>query len=57
MKKLKWYQYLAIVIAIMALFLLVAGFIGENGVLVYVGIAMIIGGVIPLFTSKEKLKK
>lgn len=56
MNKLKWYQYMAIAIGIMALFFIVAGIIGENGTLIFVGIAMIVGGTIPLFTSKNKAK-
>ncbi len=55
MKNLKWYQYLAIVLAILSLWFIVTGIIGQNGTLVFVGIALIVGGV-QLFRNKDKPK-
>ena len=55
MKNLKWYQYLAIVLAILSLWFIVTGIIGQNGTLVFVGIALIVGGV-QLFRNNDKPK-
>lgn len=56
MKKWKWYQYMSIVICMLGLWNIVAGIVGERGVLVGVGIAIIIGAA-QLFNSKDKKKK
>ncbi len=53
---LKWHQYVAIVLGIVAIWFIVVGAIWENGLLLFVGIAMIVGGVIPLYRSKDKSK-
>jgi len=55
MKKLKWYQYLAIIISVVALWFIIVGIIGQNGVLIFVGVALIITSV-QSFRSKEKPK-
>jgi len=56
MKKLRWYQYVAILISVWGVANVIIGIRGGNGGLIFVGIAMIIGAI-QLFRSKESKPK
>lgn len=56
MRKLKWYQYMAIGIAILGLLLIILGALGGNGTSMAAGIMIDICSI-QLFMSKDKKKK
>ncbi len=56
MRKLRWYQYVAMWLGVVALLFVAVGIVDRIGLLIVVGAAMIVGGVIPLWRSKDKTK-
>jgi len=57
MKKLRWYQYVAILVGIWGIGNVAIGIRGSNSGLIFVGVAMIIGAIqLSRTNDKKKVK-